>query len=239
MRALVLFSLSLITLVATAQASAQAPSLKQFELIYRFTLNGQYLGKVTDTFRREGAQYQLTSIAKPEGNLAMLLPTLTLTSEGELRQGESQSRRFAPRRFSQSRSNAPEKTATAEFDWKQGVLTHQYKGKNQQMPLPTRTLDALSQLYSFTQMDKLPDQIELPVSNGRKLMTYRYEKQPVERIEAALGSFEAIEYRRIASPDENAISVWIAPALNHLPLRIRVREDTGVFEQQLVEINFN
>jgi hypothetical protein len=232
MKALAAFFLSLLSLAAIPQASAQPQNPKQFELIYRFTLNGQYLGNVTDTFKRDGAQYQLTSIARPEGNLALLLPMLTLTSEGEM-----QSRHFLPRRFNQSRTNAPDKTASAEFDWKQGTLTHVYKGKSKQLPLPSGTLDALVQLYSFTLMDSLPQQIELPVTNGRKLMDYRYEKQPAERIEAALGAFEAIEYRRIARPDENAISVWIAPSLNNLPLRVRVQEDTGVFEQQLVQIS--
>lgn len=239
MRAYIPILLLLIAQALTQSAWAQTPNpkqpgLKQFELVYRFTLNGQYLGKVTDTFKREGAHYQLTSIARPEGKLAMLLPTLTLSSQGELRK-----RQFAPARFSQSRSNAPEKTAVADFDWQQSVLTHAYKGNSQSMPLPAQTLDALTQLYSFTQMDKLPDHLELPITNGRKLMRYRYKRQPAEQIEAALGTFESVEYRRIASADENAISVWIAPALNHLPLRIRVREDTGVFEQQLVEINFN
>lgn len=234
MRASIPFWLLMIVQFFPLAASAQAPNLKQFELVYRFTLNGQTLGKVTDTFKREGAHYQLTSVAKPDGKLAMLLPTLTLSSQGELRM-----RQFVPKRFSQTRSNAPEKTAVADFDWLQNKLTHAYKGNSQSMPLPAHTLDALSQLYSFTQLDKLPDQLELPITNGRKLMHYRYQKQPAERIEAALGTFETIEYRRIANADENAISVWIAPALNHLPLRIRVREDTGVFEQQLVEINFN
>ena len=84
MRALANFLLFLIALAVTAQASAQAPGLKEFELVYRLTLNGQYLGKVTDTFKRDGSQYQLESIAKPEGKLAALLPTLTLSSQGEI-----------------------------------------------------------------------------------------------------------------------------------------------------------
>lgn len=233
MRAFANFLFFLFALAVTTQASAKTPSLKEFELVYRLTLNGQYLGKVTDTFKRDGSQYQLESIAKPEGKLAALLPTLTLSSQGEIFL-----QRLLPRRFSQSRSSAPEKTAVAEFDWTQGVITHLYKGKSKQTALPAHTLDALSQLYSFTQMDSLPEQIEWPVTNGRKLITFRYEKQPAERIEAALGSFEAIEYRRIADPEENDISVWVAPTLNHLPLRVRVREDTSIFEHQLVEINF-
>lgn len=227
-------SILLFALAGFAQAqSAPQQTPKEFELVYRFLLNGQYLGNVTDTFRRDGDRYLLTSTAKPEGKLAMLLPTLTLTSEGKIQQ-----RRFLPSRFSQVRSHAQDKTAVAQFDWDAGQLTHQYKGTTRQLPLPAKTLDALVQLYSFTQLNSLPAQIELPVTNARKLMTYRYEKQAPARVEAALGTFDAVEYRRLAGEDENAISVWIAPALHNLPLRVRVREESGIFEQQLVQIHF-
>lgn len=220
-------------LLALVSSSILAQGPQQFELVYSFTFNGQYIGNVTDRFKREGDQYHLTSEAKPEANLALLLPMLTLSSEGEM-----QAQRFIPRRYRQVRSNAPEKASVAEFDWLHGVLTHQYKGKTQQTALPEGALDALTQLYAFTLAGNLPQQMEFPVSNGRKLITYRYEKQPAERMETPLGSFDAVEYRRIAEPGENAISVWVVPALHHLPLRIRVREDTGIFEQQLIRLNY-
>jgi hypothetical protein len=211
---------------------AQVP--QQFELVYRFTFNGQFLGKVTDRFQRlSGQQYQLTSVAKPEGNLALLLPTLTLTSKGAFK-----SQQLVPTSYRQVRSNAPQKAAQASLDWSRKLLTHQYKGKTEQEALPSGTQDALSQLYVFSIMENLPGKLEMPVTNGRRLLSYRYEKYPAEAIVTPLGSFETVEYRRIAGPDENAISVWVAPALHHLPLRIRVKEDSGVFEQQLIGMNY-
>jgi hypothetical protein len=220
-------------LLALVSSSVLAQGPQQFELVYSFAFNGQYVGNVTDRFQREGSQYRLSSEARPEANLALLLPMLTLSSEGEM-----QAQHFIPHRYQQVRSNAPDKMTMAEFDWPHGVLTHQYKGKTQQTALPAGTLDALTQLYSFTLAGELPQQLEFPVSNGRKLITYRYEKQPAERMETPLGSFEAVEYRRVAEPGENAISVWIAPALHYLPLRIRVQEDSGTFEQQLIRLNY-
>ncbi len=210
-----------------------AKSPQQFELVYRFTFNGHYVGEVTDRFKREGSHYQLTSSAKPKGNLALLLPLLTLSSEGEV-----QAQGFAPIRYQQANSYAPNKPTIARFDWPKGVLTHEYKGRTVQTELPKGTLDSLTQLYTFTLMGTLPQTIEFPVSNGRKLITYHYEKQPAERITTPMGSFEVMEFRRIADPDENAISVWIAPGLNNLPVRIKVREDAGTFEQQLIRINY-
>ncbi len=221
-------------LLALVSASVLAKEPRQFELSYRFTFNDQYVGNVTDRFKREGVRYQLTSEARPNGNLAMFLPMLTLTSEGKL-----QAQRFVPLHYRQMRSNAPGKVASADFDWQKKVLTHQYKGSSQQVELPEGTQDALTQLYTVTLAGKLPQQLEFPVSNGRKLIRYRYEKLPGGRMDTPLGTFETVEYRRILDePGENAISVWIAPALHHLPLRIRVKEEAGVFEQQLTRLNY-
>lgn len=223
--------IALILALVAPSISAKTP--QQFELVYRFTFNGHYVGEVTDRFKRDGSRYNLTSSAKSKGNLALLLPLLTLTSEGEIKGQE-----FTPIRYQQVRSNAPNKPTIAQFDWNNGVLIHQYKDKIEQVVLEKGTLDSLTQLYAFTFMAELPRTIEFPVSNGRKIIIYRYEKQPVERINTPIGSYEAVEYRRIADPDENAISVWIAPGLNNLPLRIRVREDAGTFEQQLIRLNY-
>lgn len=220
-------------LLALVSSSILAQGPRQFELVYGFTFNGQVIGSVTDRFQREGSRYQLSSEARPEANLALLLPMLTLSSEGELR-----AQRFIPQRYQQARSNAPNKTAVAEFDWTKHTLTHQYNGKSKQTTLPEGTLDALTQLYAFSLAADLPPSLEFAVSNGRKLISYRYEKLPAERMETPLGSFETVEYRRVAEPGENAISVWIAPGLHFLPVRIRVQEASGIFEQQLIRLNY-
>lgn len=223
---------ALLLALVVLPVSAQGP--QRFELLYRFTFNGLYVGNVTDRFERNGQQYQLVSKAVPDSNLAMLLPMLTLSSKGELRDG-----RFIPRRYQQERSNAPGKVAVAEFAWAQNTLTHVYKGKSRQVALPGGTQDALTQLYVVPLAGELPQHLEFSVSNGRELIHYRYEKLPGGRLNTPLGSFETVEYRRLTNkPDDNSISVWIAPALHHLPLRIRVREETGVFEQELIRLDY-
>lgn len=221
-------------LVALASATAFAEGPQRFDLSYRFIYNGQPVGRVTDHFQRDGNRYRLTSEARPEGVMALLLPVLTLTSEGEIR-----SATFLPERYTQVRSNAPQRVVAAEFDWQGRQLIHHYKGRNERLTLPDGTQDALCQLYSFTLAGQAPAKLEFDVSNGRKLIHYRYEKIPAGRMKTPLGEFEVVEYRRITTaPDDNAISVWIAPALHHLPLRIRVREESGLFEQHLVRFDY-
>ena len=43
------------------------------------------------------------------------------------------------------------------------------------------------------------------------------------------------QYQRITQkPDEKAVTVWVAPARNNLPVQIRVSEDGVTLEQRLV-----
>lgn len=225
--------IALALLLALVSMAVRAESPQQFELVYRFMFNGQSVGSVTDHFKRTDNRYTLTSVARPDDKLSLLLPMLTLSSEGSIESGT-----FVPQHYRQVRSNAPEKAATSEFNWANSQLTHHYKDKTEQIDLPKGTQDALTQLYAFTLAGAAPPRLEFSVSNGRKLISYRYEKLPGGRIDTPAGSFDTIEYRRIAQPDENAISVWIAPDLHYLPLRILVREESGVFEQQLVRLNY-
>jgi hypothetical protein len=227
MRAIVALLLAIVSMAVPAE------SPQQFELTYRFTFNGQYVGNVTDRFKRVGNRYNLSSVARPDNKLSLLLPVLTLTSEGVVQSGS-----FVPSRYRQVRSNAPEKAVASEFNWAGKQLIHHYKGKTEQIALPAGTQDALTQLYAFTLAGQAPPRLAFDVSNGRKLISYRYEKLPGGRINTPMGAFDVIEYRRIAQPDENAISVWIAPGLHYLPLRIVVREESGLFEQQLIRLNY-
>ncbi len=222
----------LILSMLSLGALAQPP--QQFELVYRFHFNGQPVGLVTDRFERQNGRYTLTSEARPEARLAWLLPGLTLNSEGYCAND-----RLAPKHFRQIRAGSPDKTAEAQFDWDAATLTHRYKGKTEALALPAGTQDSLSQIYFFAVSEQLPASFDLPVTNGRKLITYRYERLPAAPVETPFGTFPAIEYRRIAEPGENAISVWIAPDLHHLPLRIRVQETAGVFEKLLAQASFS
>ncbi|HSJ81222.1 MAG TPA: DUF3108 domain-containing protein, partial [Thiobacillus sp.] len=54
-------------------------------------------------------------------------------------------------------------------------------------------------------------------------------------IETPLGSLVTQQYQRITrQADEKAVTVWIAPERNNLPVQIRVSEDGVTLEQRLV-----
>lgn len=223
---------SLFLAASLFAATAEAAVPQQMNLVYDLYRNGHKLGQVTDTFTRTGSRYTLTSETRASGPLKMLWPgTIRLESTGVVTpQG------LRPTQFQHARSDAPHKLATARLDWKQRSIAWQYKGQAWQMNgLQTGAQDQLSQLYQFMFAPRLPADYGLQVISGRDLNDYRYAKSDGGAIQTPLGELATQQYQRITDkPDQKAVTVWVAPARNNLPVQIRVSEDGVTLEQRLV-----
>ena len=225
--------IKLVLLVVSLLATpAQAAGPSQMSLVYDLYRNGHKLGQVTDSFTRSGARYTLVSETRATGPLKLLWPgNIRLESIGAVTpQG------LRPTQFQHARSDAPNKLATARLDWKQRSIAYQYKGESRQMSgLQNGTQDQLSHLYQFMFLPKPPVDYALQVVSGRDLNDYRYARSDGGSIQTPLGVLNTQQYQRITEkPDEKAVTVWIAPARNNLPVQVRVSEDGVTLEQRLV-----
>lgn len=225
--------LKVLLLTATLfAATAQAAVPQQMNLVYDLYRNGHKLGQVTDTFTRSGSRYTLVSETRASGALKMLWPgTIRLESSGLITpQG------LRPTQFQHARSDAPHKLATARLDWTQRSIAWQYKGKSWTADgLQNGAQDQLSQVYQFMFLPRLPADFSLQVVSGRNLNDYRYARRDGGAIQTPLGTLNTRQYQRIGhKPDEKAITVWIAPDRNNLPVQVRVHEDGVTLEQRLV-----
>jgi hypothetical protein len=222
----------LLLAVGLFSATAQAKAPQQFDVVYDLYRNGHKLGQVTDTFTRSGSRYTLVSETRASGPLKALWPgNIRLESTGAVTGAG-----LRPEQFKHARSDAPHKLASARLDWKQGSIAWQYKGKSWTVnTLQRGAQDQLSQLYQFMFLPKLPTDHKLQVVSGRDLNDYRYARTDGGTIQTPLGSLATQRYERVGQkPDQKAISVWVAPAYNNLPVQIRVSEDGVIVEQRLV-----
>lgn len=225
--------LKLLLLTATLLASAaQAAAPQQMNLVYDLYRNGHKLGQVTDTFSRSGNRYTLTSEMRATGPLKMLWPgTIRLESSGTVTpQG------LRPMRFEHARSDAPDKLATVRLDWTQRRVAYRYKGESwSDAGLQDGTQDQLSQLYQFMFVPRLPQAFAQQVVSRRDLKDYRYAPSDGGALHTPLGVFATRQYQRVDhAPDDKAVTVWVAPARDNLPVQVRVVEDGVVLEQRLV-----
>ena len=221
-----------LLLAGLCAATAQAAVPSKLNLVYDLYRNGQKLGQVTDTFTRNGTRYTLVSETRATGPLKLLWPgNIRLESIGVVTpQG------LRPTQFQHARSDAPNKLATARIDWEQRSIAYQYKGESRQVNgLQNGAQDQISQLYQFMFLPRQPVDYGLQVVSGRDLNDYRYARSDGGAIKTPLGTLATQQYQRITQkPDEKAITVWIAPARNNLPVQVRVSEDGVVLEQRLV-----
>jgi hypothetical protein len=222
----------LVLIAGLFAAAAQAAGPAQINVVYDLYRNGHKLGQVTDTFSRNGNRYTLTSETRASGPLKVLWPgIIRLESTGLVT-----SRGLRPTQFQHARSDAPHKLATARLDWKQHSITYQYKGESRQVDgLQAGAQDQLSQLYQFMFTPGIPADYSLQVVSGRDLNDYRYARSDGGTIETPLGALATQQYQRITDkPDQKAVTVWVAPARNNLPVQVRVVEDGVTLEQRLV-----
>lgn len=223
---------TILLAAALVAGSVQAAGPSQMNVVYDLYRNGIKLGQVTDTFTRNGTRYVLTSETRASGPLQMLWPgNIHLESTGVVT-----SKGLRPMQFQHARSDAPNKLATARLDWKQRNITYQYKGESRRVGgLQDGAQDQLSQLYQFMFAPGLPTDYILQVVSGRDLNDYHYMRSDGGSIQTPLGAVATQQYQRITQkPDEKAITVWVAPARNNLPVQIRVSEDGVTIEQRLV-----
>ena len=222
----------LLLAVSLFSTPAQAAGPSQMSLVYDLYRNGHKLGQVTDTFTRNGTRYTLVSETRATGPLKLLWPgNIRLESVGMVTlQG------LRPTQFQHARSDAPNKLATARLDWKQRSIAYQYKGESRQVNgLQNGAQDQLSQLYQFMFLPRQPVDFGLQVVSGRDLNDYRYARSEGDVIQTPLGALATQQYQRITDkPDEKAVTVWVAPARNNLPVQVRVSEDGVTLEQRLV-----
>lgn len=205
---------------------------QQIEAVYDLYRNGHKLGQVKDSLVRSGNRYTLVSETRAEGALKLLWPgVIRLESSGTVtRQG------LRPAKFEHARSDAPNKLATAQFDWKQRSIAYRYKGESRKVDgLRDGAQDQASQLYQFMFAPRLPADYRLQVVSGRDLNDYHYARTEGAAVETPLGTLATQQFRRITrTPDEKAVTVWVAPARDNLPVRIRISEDGVTLERRLV-----
>lgn len=213
-------------------AAAHAAPPQQMSLVYELYRNGHKLGQVTDTFTRNGNRYTLVSETRATGPLKALWPgSIRLESTGTVT-----ARGLRPAQFQHARSDAPHKPATARLDWAQRRIAYSYKGQSWTVDgLRDGAQDQLSQLYQFMFAPVTPADYALQVVSGRDLNDYRYARSDGAALQTPLGVLATRQYQRVGQkPDEKAITVWVAPARDNLPVQIRIVEDGVVLEQRLV-----
>jgi hypothetical protein len=202
---------------------------RQVELVYEATRNGQPFATVTETFRQENGRYRIESVTQGVGVYA-LFGKRRLMSEGEVtEQG------LKPSHFELHQGDNDKKSLLTDFDWPQNQLNMQVKGKTITVPLEPGAQDLASFIYQFMFCPPVGEDVNMPVTTGKKLRSYHY--RVTERdvtLDLPGGHFKTLHLVDATPDGEDSKEFWLATDRHHLPVRLEMRDDKGAKIEQIL-----
>jgi len=217
--------------------AASAPALaipSQVTAEYQLTNRGLVIGRVSESFVRQGDAYAIRSVTRAEGLLKLFYDEqITLESRGRVDAGG-----LLPESFDERRTREPKRNVSATFDWRRGVLRSRFRGEVKEIPLPGPTQDRISMMYQFMHGAEGPGNRVLAMSNGRKVDRYRYRLVDEPRITTPAGEFATLHFERVREEaDDSRVEIWLAKDQHRFPVRVVFDDPEGLrIEQSLVAL---
>ena len=222
-----------LLLCLLALAATHAPAApKTVKAIYSGSMNGISIGTMTEQFEAEGGKYRIVSDTKPIGLAALIQrQPLRFSSSGQVTAAG-----LRPMLFEARRTAAESPQVSAEFDWASTRLTLHHNGKTESTSLPPGTQDRLSVMYQFMYLPlERREQLEFPMTNGRKLDRYRYRMTRDVEVETALGRLKTVHLVKVRDPGDTVNEVWLSQQHQYFPVRMLIVERDGMRFEQVIQ----
>jgi len=208
------------------QEEAPTPTPRQVDIEYRILRKGGVAGVEKHSYRVVDSRYILKSVAEPKGLLSLALSELVQESSGQVTpQG------LKPQRFTYQYGNKADKAQRAVFDWQAGKLQLQTAKRTQEVPLNEGAQDLMSFMYQFMFVPPLQE-MQLAITNGKRLKTYDYGFDGQEVVETPFGKVECLHIEHNSTDGEEKTELWLAADYHYLPIKItRTEKDGTVLER--------
>jgi len=178
-------------------------------------------------------RYTIHSQTEGKGLVSLFFSTLLQKSEGTVTDAG-----LRPDFYSYQYGSNANKSQTANFDWEKGVLIMRNAKGESIVNLTDGTQDFLSFMYQFMFTPPL-NNLQITMTNGKKLRTYDYSFQGEEIISSKFGELKTIHLLK-SSDDEEKTELWLATEYQYLPVKIRKTEkNKTVIEQTLLNLSVN
>jgi len=171
--------------------------------------------------------YVLTSLAEAKGLLALALSDLVQRSEGQVTaQG------LRPSSYQYQYGKNVDKAQRASFDWQGRQLTMETGSRKQTVALQEGTQDLMSFMYQFMFVPPLQD-LQLAVTNGKKLKVYNYGFEGEETLTTKMGPLRTLHIGKSGSDGEEKTDMWLAADYHYLPVKISKTEKDGTVTERI------
>ena len=204
------------------------------EMDYELKRGGQpgALGRTHVLFKvHDENRYSLTSETEAQG-LASLFVSGKLVQRSE---GVVTEHGLQPQHFFYQYGNNEAKAQRAELDWDNHTIAMKSSKGLVTQALPAGTQDLLSFMYQYMYQDPLA-QMQVAVTNGKRLRTYSYSFEGEEQVQTRMGEIRALHIAK--STGNEKTELWLAVDYRYLPIKIRKTDEDGtVLEQIMTRLN--
>lgn len=204
--------------------SAFAGTPGSVQATYDVYKNGVRVGKMEETYTRNGNRYTLSSVTTPADLLAIFKPGKIFSHSNGLigKQG------LQPLTFSHRRERDAKKNSQAEFDWKTKQLALTHQGQRTTTALPDGTQDRLSAMYQFMFLALKPETtLAFSMTNGNKLDSYLYAVSAGGQLKTPAGEFNTLYLDNQAPAGEHRTEIWLAVQQGNLPCKMILTDSKG------------
>lgn len=225
----------LLFLVCLAVAAPAVAAPHRIVADYEVFFNGAPVGEMREIFERNGNRYRIVSETRATGVMALIhKKPARAESSGEITESG-----LKPERFDAVRGKKREKYESAEFDWSGHTLRLKHDGMTETLPLQRGTQDRLSAMYQFLFLNEASrENLDFPMTNGRKLDNYRYRPGTDTRLDTRLGALTVQHLVKQFRSGEVATDIWLSTEYQGLPVRMRVVEPEGErYEQRITGVS--
>ena len=218
---------SVLALLATASALAQASLPTAARVTYNLFRNGVQMGVITEQFEHKGGKYVATSEGKAIGLFALVQrDPVRYISTGEITRDGLQPMRFE----AQHRG----KSGTVDFDWPAAKLNLTHDGLTYTLDMPPGTQDRLSIMYQIPYaLAKKTPVMDFAMTNGRKLERYRYTVTPNVTIDVPFKRVSTTHLVKQQQGNESGTEIWVAPEYGNVAVKVLIVESDGVRYEQV------
>jgi hypothetical protein len=236
---LLLLVIGLLPAAGPCAGEASSSSPPAFEARYRVSAAGFAVGVMDRRFERlANGRFLFRSVTQASG-LAKLFKRERVeeTSEGTVLDDDA----LRPDLYRYIRSGGKPKTVEIAFDWDVPRVVNTVNSDSWNLSILPGTVDRL--VYQLLIMRDVArgdsPTLDYPVADGGKLKTYRFETTGSEAVEVPLGRFEALRLERRYEKADTWATVWVAPDLHHLPVRVHHHERGVTTKVALEHVRFD
>ncbi len=124
------------------------------------------------------------------------------------------------------RSSRRDRLTEAHFDWQNHQVNGTHRGRPFHLPLQDGMVDRFAlQIALINDIISQQRQISRTLVDRNRIVTYDFTLAGARSIRTALGELEAIEVQRYNKQRDMTVSIWFAPDLHYIPVRVEQIEN--------------